>query len=267
MTLPSQPREIVPAEIQQRGLYIPRPEEMSEEQLAAFEGISQLLVRSSLHGFNIDPSGGNEVSPYDPETHDALGLVSYEEVISYFKPTGLVTTSQTRDYATAWKVLRGTSARIAVDLEKWQAYFPLSIKKERLETDSKETLQQYWAVPKGDLTTEKVLSDKMAEINKEIRELKKQIRQITGQRQRLYDPSNKPFIYVTSGEEPRPLRPEENKRDPATYVPNELTSLNLDNLHANASRFNRLGTSPNMRVNTMLTQLLNSRIAEVVKTS
>jgi hypothetical protein len=59
----------------------------------------------------------------------------------------------------------------------------------------------------------------------------------------------------------RPLMPADNKTK-ATYVPDELTVLNLDNLHSNAyvRSLKTLYISPDMRINKLLAQMLNDRI-------
>ena len=255
-------RSILPAEIQQPGLYIPSLQAMSSEQLAAFNDVSRLLGQTGLHSFNVDPNIDEKVLPYDPEAEGSLGLASYEEVMSYFKPIGLETA---RDYAAAWRPLRGTSARIARDEEKWQAYQPLGAQKEQLVLNRAATAEQYWDLDDAQRASSgNAIWDKVGMFDKSIRQLDRQIRKIRGAGQSLpHDPLSKPFIFVASEwDESRPLTPLENKVDDPTYIPDESTVLHLDNLRSNVVSFSKaIRVSPDTRINTLLAQLLNDRIA------
>ncbi len=261
MSLQREVRSILPAEIQQPGLYIPSPQAMSSEQLAAFNDVRHLLGQTGLASFNVDPNIDEKVLPYDPEAQGSLGLVSYEEVTSYFKPIGLETA---RDYVAAWRPLRGTSARIARDVEKWQAYQPLGVQKEQLVLDRAATTEQYWDLDEAHRASSgSAVWDKVGEFDKLIRQLDRQIRKIRGASQSLpHDPIRKPFIFVASESgESRPLTRLENKVDDPTYIPDESTTLHLDNLHSNVLSFSQaLRVSPDTRINTLLAQLLNDRI-------
>jgi hypothetical protein len=255
-------RTILPAEVKQPGLYIPLPS--NPEALDAFGEVRRLIGQAGLYGFDVEPDNDGNVLPYDPEEHGSLGLVGYQEVMDYFKPIGLETA---RDYAAAWRPLRGTSARIARDEEKWIAYQPLGLQKEQLLLDRDAVARQYWdidsanrASSRGDATW-----DRIHEFDKVIRGLDRQIRKIRGSSQSLpSDPIAEPFIYVASEwDESRPLSRSENKVDDPTYVPDESTVLHLDNLHSNASSvINGVRASTDMRINILLAQLLNDRIAK-----
>ena len=261
MSLRPDTRTILPAEVRQPGLFIPLPS--SPEQLNAFGEVRHLLGQTGLHGFDVDPDNEGKVLPYDPESRGTLGLVSFQEAMDYFKPIGLKTA---RDYAAAWRPLRGTSARIARDQEKWVAYEPLGAQMEQLQTERQAAYQQLDdTYETEDHASRKTKSTEIEKIGKARRQLERQIRKIRGSSQSLpSDPMEKPFIFVSSDwDEPRPLSRLENKVDDPTYVPDESTSLHLDNLHSNASTvFQTLRVSPDARINILLAQLLNDRITQ-----
>jgi hypothetical protein len=254
-------RVVQPTEIIQPGLFIALPQEMSKEQIAKLSDVSGMLGQVGLYGFDVNPDDDRAVLPYDPETQGSLGMVSYEAVMDYFSPPGLETV---RDYLTVWHALRGSSARIARDEEKWQAYRPLAAEKERVQAAHNAAYQQWIDSFGHGHDIYKTMGDRVTSLSREKRQIESQIRKIKGGSQSLpHDQEIQPFIYVkpTEQDEARPLMPADNKSK-ATYVPDELTMLNLDNLHSNAyvRLFRALNISPDMRINKLLAQILNDRI-------
>lgn len=259
-------RVVQPTEIIQPGFFIALPPEMSTEQTAALSDVSRMLGQVGLHGFDVNPDDDRAVLPYDPETQGSLGLVSYETVMDYLSPPGLETV---RDYVTIWHALRGKSASIARDEGKWQHYHPLAAEKEQVQAAHDVAYQQWLDSFGSGRDVYKTMGERVTGLSREKRRLESQIRKIKGGSQSLpHAQDMQPFIYVKPAEQDkaRPLMPADNKTK-AAYVPDELTVLNLDNLHSNAyvRSFKTLYISPDMRINKLLAQMLNDRITALTQ--
>jgi len=124
------------SEINQPGLFVPFPEELSPQQQAILTKSRAQLGNAGLSSFPVERAGHPELASYDVEQEGSLGLAGYREVMDFLAPPGLETAGKYNE--ALWRKLRGTNTTIVRDERRWQAYIPLRASEEEIIEQEKQ---------------------------------------------------------------------------------------------------------------------------------
>ncbi len=173
----------------------------------------------------VDPDSGEPaigLRAYDPETQETLGTLERDQMMRLLGAVGM----PEEERSNTWNVMRLASARVAEQIETWQAYDSINRGAEVI----KEAIAQRHD---GDLTTEglqEVLDEEgtiMAKAKGAVVEIARKHGSIPA-----HEPEQEPFMFVWDGEAAglRPLMPDDvNATDMETV-------MHVDGFYHNLSR-------------------------------
>lgn len=224
---------------------------MTEAQRAVLNEVRSKLGAAGLYSLEVDQGEMPILQAHDPETEDGLGLAGYDEVMKFLSPPGLETAGRFED---AWHKMRGTSATIFRQQERWGSYVPLHQQEEAisLERNSQPVI----------FTKDQCRRD--IELRQQHKRVVSQIRRLGPQGVRPHEEELRAFIYVQVDEDdPVPLSKEHNGSGDNIRQPDHLTMIQLDNLHYNFGKRPNAGLHVDQRAQRLLVHLLNGRIADL----